>query len=195
MRKASFEQIAYFRTEKEMRKKLFGALPKLSPSERPWTRYMLTIWGRNYQGDDSPDGLNINVIGRLMTRDEWDDGSSTLIRATFDNCRKMGYTGNELIEKVKEIIAPNKSTLGALRLAKEKDDAEFVEKCINEILPTSNPLRDVVIKRYKQCKSPQNILEELSRKTGIDLDSAKRRVRWACAMIEDAIHPMVSDVK
>ncbi|MBE8598104.1 hypothetical protein IQ209_16780 [Xenorhabdus sp. BG5] len=127
-----------------------------------------------------------------MVRNDWDDGTTAAIKLVMTNYAKLGYTGKELLEKVKEVIMPNKSTLGALRLAKEKDDAEFVEKCMTEIFTIDNPIRDVVIKRYKDCKSSQNILEDLSRKTGIDLDSAKRRVRWANKAAEDMLYSIMS---
>ncbi|WP_228005942.1 hypothetical protein [Xenorhabdus sp. BG5] len=192
MKKGSFRELAYFRSENQLRQKWCKGVEKITPSDRTWTRYMLMLWGAANQGDDLPSGGNINVIGRLMVRNDWDDGTTAAIKLVMTNYAKLGYTGKELLEKVKEVIMPNKSTLGALRLAKEKDDAEFVEKCMTEIFTIDNPIRDVVIKRYKDCKSSQNILEDLSRKTGIDLDSAKRRVRWANKAAEDMLYSIMS---
>lgn len=191
MKRGSFRDLSFFRTEKQLRDKWGGSVGKIKKSDRPQARYLLTLWGMHYRGDEAPGDCGINIIGKLMLRDEWDDETATLIRVTIGNCKKQGYSGNELLEKVKEIVSPNKSTLGALRLAKEKDDADVVESCINKAFPLNNPLRDVVIKRYKNRKSPQNVLESLSRETGIDIDSAKRRVRWADTIIEDVIYSTV----
>ncbi|CDH33746.1 hypothetical protein [Xenorhabdus bovienii] len=193
MKKGDFTDLAYFRSENQLRQKWCKGVGKITPSDRTWVRYMLMLWGADNQGDDLPDGGNINVIGRLMVRDTWDDGTTTAIKLVMTNYAKLGYTGKELLEKVKEVIMPHRSTLGALRLAKEKDDAEFVEKCMTEIFTIDNPIRDVVIKRYKKCKSSQNILEALSHKTGIDIDSAKRRIRWANKAAEDMIYSIMSE--
>lgn len=191
MKRGSLTDLACFSSERQLRDKWGGSIAKISPCDRPQARYLLTLWGMHNRGDETPGDCGINIIGKLMSRDEWDDETSTLIRVTIGNCKKQGYSGNELLEKVKEIVSPNKSTLGALRLAKEKDDADAVELCINKAFPLNNPLRDVVIRRYKNRKSPQNILELLSRETGIDTDSAKRRVRWADSIIEDVIYSTI----
>lgn len=42
----------------------------ITPKQRAWVQYMLTVWGRINRGDDSPAGA-INVIGRLMIRSQW----------------------------------------------------------------------------------------------------------------------------
>ncbi|WP_426577710.1 hypothetical protein ACP179_06505 [Xenorhabdus stockiae] len=195
MKKGDYTELAGFKSEKQLRQKWCRGVKKITPSDRTWVRYMLMLWGAENQGDDSPVSGNINIIGRLMVREAWDDGTTTAIKLVMTNYAKLGYTGKELLEKVKEVIMPNKSTLGALRLAKEKDDAEFVEKCMTEAFTVDNPIRDVVIKRYKMRRSSQSILESLSHKTGIDIDSAKRRVRWANNAAEDMLYSIMTENK
>ena len=60
-------------------------------------------------------------------------------------------------------------------------------------LSVNNPIRDVMIRHYRDRKLPQLISEELSAKTGIDLESSRRRVRWAETAAEDMLFSAMID--
>ncbi len=179
MRKNPFIDLAYFDRESELKRKWGKGAKKITPLQQTWTRYMLANWGAKFQGDDYPTGGNINILGRLMVRKEWNSEQGARIQIIFKNLTLQGYIGTDLIRKVKEIFLPNNSGSASISLAKEQDDAEFVERIMASTLTPDNPIRQVVIKRYKERKLPQEVSIELCKLTGIDIDSSNRRVRWA----------------
>lgn len=69
----------------------------ITPAQRVWTRYMLTLWGRHLGGDDSPGGC-VNVIGRLMIRTEWSENQSNRIVEVVEALHSQGYRGEELFK-------------------------------------------------------------------------------------------------
>ncbi|MBV6817529.1 hypothetical protein KWG64_06190 [Rahnella sp. PD12R] len=135
----------------------------------------------------------MNILGRLMWNQEWNAEQGERIQVIFSNLAQQGYSGDELLKKVKEIFLPKNSGASAITLAKETDDAEFVEAVITKTLSVNNPIRDVMIRHYRDRKLPQLISEELSAKTGIDLESSRRRVRWAETAAEDMLFSAMID--
>ncbi len=187
MKKNPFINLAYFERESDLRRKWGRGAKKITPLQSTWTRCMLANWGAKYRGDDYPTSGNINILGRLMIRKEWDSEQGARIQIIFNNLTLQGYSGIELVKKVKEIFLPNNSGSASISLAKEQDDAEFVEKVMAATLTPDNPIRAVVIKHYKERKSSQDISVELCKLTGIELENARTRIRWASNLSEAVI--------
>ncbi len=179
MKKQPFIELAYFERESDLRRKHGRGCKKLTPLQSTWTRYMLMNWGAKFRGDELPGGGCINILGRLMVCKEWNSEQGGRIKIIFSNLALQGYSGDELIKKVKEIFLPNNSGSSIISLAKEQDDAEFVERIMAAALTPDNPIRAVVIKHYKERKLPQDISILLCDLTGIDIESSRRRIRWA----------------
>ena len=190
MKSDPFVELAHFERESQLRRLWGYGAKKITPLQRTWARYMLHNWGEKCRGNSSPDGLSCSVIGRLMWRESWDSEQGERIRLIFTNLGKQGYSGEGLVRKVKEIFLPGSSGSSVISLAKEQDDAEFVEQCMVETFKPNSPIRAVVIKRYRNRKYPQNDLAEL---TGMDIESAKRRVRWAETLAEDMIFAAMTE--
>lgn len=179
------KELASFARETQLRGKWAIGAKKITPLQRTWTRYMLMNWGSKHIGSEGPERGAMNILGRLMWNQEWNADQGDRIQVIFSNLAQQGYSGDELLKKVKEIFLPQNSGASAITLAKESDDAEFVEAVITKTLSVNNPIRDVMIRHYRDRKLPQLISEELSAKTGIDLESSRRRVRWAETAAED----------
>ena len=180
-------ELANFERETQLRRLWAKGTRKITPLQQTWTRYMLMNWGAKYRGKEGPASSAGNIIGRMMWCNEWNSDQGERIKVIFTNLLNQGYMGNDLIRKVKEIFLPNSSGSSAISLAKEQDDAEFVEKIINKTLSTHSPLREVVIRHYLDCKVPQVISEKLTELTGMELESSRRRVRWAENAAEDLL--------
>ncbi|MGC6389670.1 hypothetical protein ACMV8I_18695 [Ewingella sp. S1.OA.A_B6] len=186
-------ELACFERESQLRRKWCAGAAKITPLQRTWTRYMLMNWGSKHRGSEGPERGAMNILGRLMWNQEWNADQGDRIQVIFSNLAQQGYSGDELIKKVKEIFLPQNSGSAAIALAKETDDAEFVESVITKTLSVSNPIREVVIRHYRDRKLPQLISEELTAFTGMDLESSRRRIRWAETAAEDMLFSAMLD--
>ncbi|MXR83821.1 hypothetical protein GTJ59_24300, partial [Enterobacter hormaechei] len=82
------------------------------------------------RGDDSPAGA-VNVIGRLMIRTQWNPDMGGHIERMVNwlySDKGGALRGEELYKKARELVIPQSSTSNIIALAKESDDAAFVEK-------------------------------------------------------------------
>ncbi|CAI1230802.1 Uncharacterised protein [Serratia ficaria] len=156
----------------------------ITPAQRVWTRYMLTLWGRHLGGDDSPAGC-VNVIGRLMIRTEWSEGQSNRIVEVVEALHSQGYRGEELFRRSRELVIPGTSASSIIALAKESDDAAFVETVMSKAIKRDSPIRSVAIKRYCDRKCPQDIARMIERETGADVQASRKRVIWCEEILEE----------
>lgn len=159
----------------------------ITPSQRVWTRYMLSLWGHYLGGDDAPSGC-VNVIGRLMVRSEWSETQSERIVEVVNSLHKQGYRGEELFKKSREIVIPAASASNIIALAKESDDAAFVESVMKKAIKRESPIRDVAIKRYCDRKCPQDIARMISYITGADVQFCRKRVIWCEEILEEEMY-------
>lgn len=157
----------------------------ITTGQKAWVHYMLSVWGRVNRGDDSPCGA-VNVIGRLMIRSHWSEDKAIQIQKVVNMLHdESGLRGEELYRKAREIIMPQTSVSNIIALAKESDDAAFVEKVMIQTFHRESPVRDVAIKRYCGRNCTQDIARLISQITGIDVQAARRRVVW-CENVLDA---------
>ena len=140
----------------------------ITPSQRVWTRYMLSLWGRHLGGDDAPAGC-VSVIGRLMIRSEWSHCRAEQIIHVVEGLFQEGLRGEELFRRSREIVVPGASIGAMLSSAKESDDAAFVESVMHKEIKRDSPIRSVAIKRYCQRRSAQNIAKDIHYHTGFDV--------------------------
>ncbi|EKN3944210.1 TPA: hypothetical protein SCM97_002817 [Yersinia enterocolitica] len=183
-RNNNFASLVYVAREADLRRIWSKGWKTITPSQRVWTRYLLSLWGSKNCGDDSPGGSCVNVIGRLMVRDSWSETQGNRIIEVVNNLHKQGYRGQELFAKSREIVIPSSSTSNIIALAKESDDAAFVEAVMTKSIKRDSPIRDVAIKRYCERKCLQDIARELARLTGCDVQLARKRVVWCENILE-----------
>ncbi|MDX8001181.1 hypothetical protein FE394_18860 [Xenorhabdus sp. Reich] len=147
----------------------------------------MMIWGRQYGGNEYLGG-GCSVIGRLMTREDWTDAEGERIVRVVKDLHKFGYEGEELFQKAHEVLNPKQSLSDIIALAKESDDAAFVEMVLNKTFKQGNPIRDIAIKRYCERKYPQKIARELSKLTGCDVQQARKRATWSEELLEEEMY-------
>ncbi|OAT60767.1 hypothetical protein [Obesumbacterium proteus] len=148
---------------------------------------MLSLWGHYLGGDDAPSGC-VNVIGRLMVRSEWSETQSERIVEVVNSLHKQGYRGEELFKKSREIVIPASSASNIIALAKESDDAAFVESVMKKAIKRGSLIRDVAIKRYCDRKCPQDIARMISYITGADVQFCRKRVIWCEEILEEEMY-------
>lgn len=175
----NFAEDAHFRRVWKHPKKTINS------RQKAWVHYMLQVWGKVNAGDDSPGGA-VNVIGRLMIRSQWSDDKAKQIEDVVMRLyEEDGLRGDNLYRKAREIIIPQSSVSNIIALAKESDDAAFVERVMVKTFHRESPVRDVAIKQYCERKCTQDIARLISSVTGMDIQQCRRRVVW-CENVLDA---------
>lgn len=150
----------------------------INSRQKAWVHYMLQVWGKVNAGDDSPGGA-INVIGRLMIRSQWSDDKAKQIESVVMRLyEEDGLRGDALYQKARKLVIPQSSFSNIIALAKESDDAAFVERVIVKLFHRESPVRDYAIKRYCERNCTQHIASAMSRMTGEDIQVCRRRVIW-----------------
>lgn len=180
-------RLAGVRTAADMRR-LFGTGWKtINRSQQAWIRNLLTVWGDHLSGDEYERG-QVNVIGRLMMRCEWSEQKGRQIEKIVSQLHCEGYRGEELFRKARDLLIPQSSTANIIALAKESDDAAFMESVIVKTLGRDNPIRSVARLRYCKCKSAQNIAQSLIYFTGITPKEARNRMEWSQDILEGELY-------
>ncbi|WJZ70058.1 class II holin [Pantoea phage PA-1] len=188
MKSDQFTQLTDCARKSEMKKRYLGKVERITPLQRTWVRCLLNTWGEKYGGSVGPDGGKINVIGRLMIRGEWSEREAERIKEVVNALHEQGYTGTELFLKAKQIISPQNTVSNLLDRANEQEDADLVESVICRIFAANNPIRLVAIKYHCERKCSQDIATDLARLTGIDVQSAWRRVKWCRELLEESVY-------
>lgn len=172
--------------QSELRRVWCKGKKTITPAQRIWTRYMLSLWGRHLGGDDAPSGA-VSVIGRLMIRSEWSQDQSDRIIQVVESLFQQGYRAEELFKRSREIVMPGTTVGNMIALAKESDDADFVESVMHKTVKRDSPLRSIAIKRYCERKSPQAIAKLINYHTGCDVQAGRKRVIWCEEILEEEI--------
>ncbi|MGQ3902984.1 hypothetical protein [Mixta calida] len=176
-------RLAGIRSSSDMRR-LFGTGWKtINRSQQAWIRHLLTVWGDHLGGEDYDRG-EVNVIGRLMMRCEWSEQKGKQIEKIVSQLHCEGLRGEELFRKARDLLIPQSSTANIIALAKESDDAAFVESVMVKTFGKDNPIRNVARLRYCKRKSAQNISSCLIYYTGISGKEARNRIEWAMNILE-----------
>ncbi|SFN76647.1 hypothetical protein SAMN05216516_1209 [Izhakiella capsodis] len=180
-------RLAGVRSSAEMRR-LFGrGWKSINKSQQVWVRHLLTVWGNHLSGDEYERG-EINVIGRLMLRCEWSEQKSRQIEKIVTQLYCDGWRGDDLYRKARDLLIPQSSTANIIALAKESDDAAFMESVIVKTFGRDNPIRSLARLRYCKCKSAQNISQSLIYFTGITQKEARSRMEWASEILEGELY-------
>ncbi|EQA5714807.1 hypothetical protein ACX4ES_000572 [Cronobacter sakazakii] len=156
----------------------------INSRQKAWVHYMLQVWGKVNAGDDSPAGA-INVIGRLMIRSQWSDDKAKQIESVVMRLyEEEGLRGDALYQKARELVIPQSSFSNIIALAKESDDAAFVERVMVKTFHRESPVRDYAIKRYCERNCTQDIARLISQATGVDIQYCRKRVVWCEKVLE-----------
>ncbi|WP_312631582.1 hypothetical protein [Pantoea piersonii] len=171
------------RSAAEMRRLFGNGWKTINRSQQAWVRHLLTVWGDHLGGEDYDRG-EVNVIGRLMMRCEWSEQKGKQIEKIVSQLHCEGLRGEALFRKARDLLMPQTSTANIIALAKESDDAAFVESVLVKTFGKDNPLRNVARLRYCKRKSAQNIGSCLIYYTRITPKEARNRLEWAMDIIE-----------
>ena len=161
----------------------------ITTKQRAWVQYMMSVWGRINRGDDSP-ACAVSVIGRLMIRTQWNPDMGGHIERMVNwlySDEGGALRGEELYKKARELVIPQSSTSNIIALAKESDDAAFVEKVMVKLFHRESPVRDYAIKRYCERNCTQDIARKMHLITGLDIQACRRRVVWCENVLDSEI--------
>lgn len=196
MQSDALAALAQVMRKSDLKKRYLNPVKLITPLQSAWVRCLLDVWGEKYGGHVGPDSGKVSVIGRLMIRKEWNDRESERIIEVVENLHKQGYKGDELFIKAKQIINPQNSVSNLLERANEQEDADLVESVICRLFAPNNPIRHVAIKYYCERKCSQDIALELAKLTGIDSQSAWRRIKWCRELLEASVfHAIVFELE
>ncbi|WP_392559769.1 hypothetical protein [Orbus mooreae] len=175
------------------RKSYLGKLQNITPSQKRWIKYILNMWGDKMGGSCVP-ARCVSVIGRLMVREEWAENKGQLIVKTVNEFYKLGYRGDELFKKVREIIIPKSSFSELLKNAQEDQDAKFVDAVIAKTFDVNSPLRIVAKKYYCERRSIKDIADYLSIIGGVLITEkmARDRVKWCLELFDAKVYKAIS---
>lgn len=187
MNSDTLAQLSQVMRKSDLKKRYLKPVALITPLQSTWVRCMLDVWGGKYGGSEGPAGAS-SVIGRLMIRQEWNDRETGRIMEVVNNLHKQGYSGNTLFLKAQEILNPQNSISNLLDRANETEDADLVESIITSIFAPNNPIRYVAIKHYCERKCSQDIAYELSRLTGIHIESSRKRIKWCRELLEASVY-------
>ncbi|ALV92435.1 MULTISPECIES: hypothetical protein [Pantoea] len=176
-------RLAGVRSAADMRRLFGNGWKTINSSQQAWVRNMLTVWGQHLGNEDYDRG-EVNVIGRLMMRCEWSEQKGRQIEKIVSELHCEGLRGKELFRKARDLLMPQTSTANIIALAKESDDAAFVESVMVKTFGKDNPIKNVARLRYCKRKSVQNISASLIYFTGISLKEARNRMEWALDILE-----------
>lgn len=188
MQSDALAQLAQVMRKSDLRKQYLQPVKLITPLQSAWVRCLLDMWGEKYGGSVGPETGKVSVIGRLMIRKEWNDRESERIMEVVENLHKQGYRGDELFLKAQQLINPQNSVSNLLERANEQEDADLVESVICRIFAPNNPIRHVAIKYYCERKCAQDIAYELSRLTGIHVETSRKRIRWCRELLEASLY-------
>ncbi|HDS1237617.1 TPA: hypothetical protein QEG37_002017 [Pluralibacter gergoviae] len=187
MKNSPVNGMVYFPTAAHFRRVWKHPKRVITPQQASWVHYMLMLWGNDMRGDGAP-CVKVNVIGRLMVRSKWSQPKQEEIERVVHWLYSEdggGYRGEELFRKARDIVIPKSSLSSIIALAKESDDAAFVERVMVKLFRRDSPVRDVAIKRYCDRKLTQNVARDMSVSTGADIQLCRKRVQW-CEDVLDA---------
>jgi len=188
MQSDALAQLAQVMRKSDLRKQYLQPVKLITPLQSAWIRCLLDMWGEKYGGSVGPESGKVSVIGRLMIRKEWNDRESERIMEVVENLHKQGYRGDDLFLKAQQLINPQNSVSNLLERANEQEDADLVESVICRIFAPNNPIRHVAIKYYCERKCAQDIAYELSRLTGIHVETSRKRIRWCRELLEASLY-------
>jgi len=171
------------RSAADMRRLFGNGWKTINKSQQAWIRHLLGVWGDHLGGEDY-DRAEVNVIGRLMMRCEWSEQKGRQIEKIVSQLHCEGLRGEELFRKARDLLIPQSSTANIIALAKESDDAAFVESVMVKTFGKDNPLRNVARLRYCKRKSVQNIGSSLIYYCSISPKAARNRMEWAMDILE-----------
>lgn len=198
MLKAGFINLPLIDSEASLRRVWCRGKRTITPGQRLWVRYMLSMWGEIMGGDTAPVSGS-SVIGRLMVREKWDEGMSERIINVVNRLHEEGLIGEALFQKAREIVIPQSSGKYWLDKARVEDDADFVEKVMTATLRKGSPLRTVALMRYCGHNNTWVVAKELERRTGCHIQAARKRIAWCEKILEEemyyAIHREIEKTK
>lgn len=182
-----FLALPLFTREAELRRVWCKGKRTITPSQRVWVRYMLTVWGSVMGGSEDPRGP-ANVIGRLMVRTRWDDDTADRIVAIVNLLHEEGLRGTELFTKARDYVLPASSAANLLAQAEQEDDAKFIESLMVKCFRRGSPMQTVAVLRYCGHQSVRGCARELVRRTGCDIQWARKRIEWCEKILEEEIY-------
>ncbi|MEB8638636.1 hypothetical protein P2G74_01440 [Cronobacter muytjensii] len=149
-------------------------------------KYLLCVWGSAVAGNTGP-GAPENVIGRMMMRTRWDERSARRIVAAVQNLWREGLRGQQLYDKARHYLFPQTSACAWIDEITQADDAAFIERLILRTVTKKSPIYVVALQRYVDGRRVSSLAQEISLRTGCDLQAARKRVTWCEKVLEEEI--------
>lgn len=194
-KKKAIEQKAWGVISSAPRKSYLGKVRRISSIQSQWIRALLSVWGDIYGGRTDSQLRGGGGMWSCIVQEDWTDEQGARIAKTIRDLRKIGYRGDELLQKARGILWPGKSLGEMLEGAGANDDADFVEKAILAALKKDNPIYIVGVDYYANKKTVTEMgrLIQYYHAPWLSRIQAEDRVRWCIELFNSAVFFAIRD--
>lgn len=185
---------AWHQLAKTPRKSYLAKVKRLTPMQERWVKAILGLWASEVGGTVYYGGSG-NGIWRFVSG--WSGEEMDRFTQVFDSLSKLGYQGQELLQKAQILLWPEKSIGNLLQRAGDQDDADFVEKTILQTFTKSDPIYIVARKYYIGRHTVQELANYMQRHIAPWLTNKQcaDRVRWCIELFNARVfHQMAKDL-
>ena len=170
------------------RRSYLGKYRRLTPSQNRWVRSLLNLWGRELGGSGTE---HLSGGGGMwsMILTGWTGEQQERIEKVLSGLRKMGFTGDQLINQAKAIVWPKKSLSDLIGNASDEDDAEFMERVILKSFSQSSLVYEIGKDYYTWRKTIVDMARWMQRYHAPFLTEKQciDRVRWCIELFNSAV--------
>lgn len=170
------------------RRSYLGKYRRLTPSQSRWVRSLLGMWGREFGGSGT-EHLTDSAGMWSMILTGWTGEQQERITTVLAGLRKMGYTGDQLINQAKAIIWPKKSLSDLIGKAADEEEAEFMERIILKSFAKNSIVYEIGKDYYTWRKTINDMARWMQRYHAPFLTEKQciDRVRWCIELFNSAV--------
>lgn len=174
------------------RKSYLGRYRRLTKIQSMWIKSLLLTWGDMYGG---------NVDGKLSCRggsglwsqimpEVWSDERAGEIVNVMAQLRKLGYRGEEQLQKAKEILWPKQSLKNMLLVAEINEECDFMERAVLAAMKANNPAYTLGKKYYagRRTVTELGVYMQNHYAPWLTRKQAEDRVRWCLELFDSAVY-------
>lgn len=190
--KASIERAnpenAWIKLAAAPRRSYLGKYRRLTPAQNRWVRSLLNHWGGAYGGSGTE---HLSGGGGMwsMILTGWTGEQQERITTVLAGLRKIGYTGDALLQQARAIMWPKKSLSDLIGKAGDQEEADFMESIILKSFRAGSPVYEIGKDYYTWRRSITDMARWmqhyhapfLTEKQCID------RVRWCIELFNSAV--------
>lgn len=178
------------------RKSYLGKYQRLTDIQRLWIKSLLFAWGDMYGG--KTDG-NLCCAGGCgpwgqIIPEQWSDDNARRIVKVMADLRKLGYRGDEQLQRAKEIIWPNQTLKNMLLVAETKEEGDFMERAVLKAMKADHPAYVIGKQFYAGSKRVSDLGRYMQKHYApwLSRSQAEDRVNWCLDVFNSAVFSSVN---